>query len=226
MDKKYGAKLTLQEKVYQELRHSLMVGAFVPGQALSLRKLAASLNTSLMPVREAVNRLTAERAFEILPNRTIIVPSMGREKLAELMRWRKNLEGAAAEEACLKVSSHIIKQLEVLNKDLHQAVKKNELHLTLVKNQEFHFKIYEASGNNIVIPMIESLWLQAGPVIYFSLASPQIVWNGSHHLNAIEGLKDKNPAVVKAAIEDDIQHMADFLLDSHMFNASGLRPIN
>lgn len=226
MDKKYGAKLTLQEKVYQELRHSLMVGAFVPGQALSLRKLAASLNTSLMPVREAVNRLTAERAFEILPNRTIIVPSMGREKLAELMRWRKNLEGAAAEEACLKVSSHIIKQLEVLNKDLHQAVKKNELHLTLVKNQEFHFKIYEASGNNIVIPMIESLWLQAGPVIYFSLASPQIVWNGSHHLNAIEGLKDKNPAVVKAAIEDDIQHMADFLLDSHMFNTSGLRPIN
>lgn len=225
MAKENGSKQTMQQRVYQELRHSLMVGAFVPGQAISLRKLADSLQTSLMPVREAVNRLIAERAFEMLPNRTVIIPTLDEEKLAELMRWRKTLEGAAAEQACLNIKSRAIKKIVAINEELHQAVEDNELQLTLIKNQEFHFEIYQASGNTILLPMIESLWLQGGPFIFYSLASPQVVWNGEHHLKAIQAIKDKDPATVKAAIEEDIQNTADFLLKSHLFKRVTPRPL-
>lgn len=221
-----NSKQTMQQKVYQELRHSLMAGAFLPGQPISLRKLADILHTSLMPVREAVNRLTAERAFEILPNRTVIIPSMDEEKLAEIMRWRRTLEGAAAEQACLNFKSSAIKKIETINDELHQAVEDNELQLTLLKNQKFHFEIYQASGNTILLPMIESLWLQGGPFIFYSLASRQVVWNGEHHLKVIKGLKKKDPAMVKTAIEDDIQNTTDFLLKSHLINPVVPRPIS
>jgi len=226
MARSSGSKQTMQQKVYQELRRSLMVGAFVPGQNISLRKLAESLQTSLMPVREAVNRLIAERAFEMLPNRTVIIPTMDEEKLAELMYWRKVLEGASAEAATTNISPRRLKKIEIINEELHRAVDDNELQLTLIKNQEFHFEIYEASKNTILLPMIESLWLQGGPFLYYSLSSPQVIWNGAHHLKAIQGLKKKDSAVVKSAIEDDIQNTADFLLKSHLFRRSSPRPIN
>lgn len=217
---------TMQEKVYQELRHSLMVGAFIPGQPISLRKLSESLHTSLMPVREAVNRLVAERAFETLPNRKVVIPDMSGEKLAELMYWRKTLEGKAAEQACKKVTPALIKKVESINQKLLDAVEADDFSLTLITNQEFHFTIYQAAENSILLPMIESLWLQGGPSIYFSLASPNVLWNGQFHLQAVNALKAKDPKGIRKAIENDIQVTADFLLKSHLLRRVKPRPIS
>ena len=225
MSKTKSTKQTMQQKVYQELRHSLMIGAFVPGQAVSLRKLAESLQTSLMPVREAVNRLIAERALQMLPNRTVIIPALDENKFAELMYWRKTLESAAAEQACSNFSPALINKIETIDRELHEAVENNKLQLTLTKNQEFHFEIYQASNNTILLPMIESLWLQGGPFIFYSLASPQVVWNGAYHIKAIQAFKDKEPSAVRQAIAEDIQNTTDFLLKSHLFSKVSPRPI-
>gem|GEM_PF-199501 len=217
---------TMQQKVYQELRHSLMVGAFVPGQPVSLRKLSESLQTSLMPVREAVNLLIAERAFEMMPNRKVVIPDMSEKKLSELMYWRKVLEGKAAEQACKQVTQALIKKVVKINDELTKAVEADDFHLTLIKNQEFHFAIYEAADNSILLPMIESLWLQGGPSIYFSLVSPNVLWNGQFHLQAVDALKAKDPQALREAIENDIQVTAEFLLKSHMLRRVKPRPIS
>jgi DNA-binding GntR family transcriptional regulator len=217
---------TMQQKVYQELRHSLMVGAFIPGQPVSLRKLSESLQTSLMPVREAVNRLIAERAFEMLPNRKVVIPEMSSKKLSELMYWRKVLEGKAAEQACEQVTPALIKKVGKLNDALLKAVEADDFHLTLIKNQEFHFAIYTAADNSILMPMIESLWLQGGPSIYFSLVSPNVLWNGQFHQQAIEALQSNSPRDLRQAIENDIQVTAEFLLKSHMLRRVKPRPIS
>ena len=55
---------TVQERVYGVLRYRLMRGGFEPGQKLKIARLASALGTSAMPVREALNRLAAERAIE------------------------------------------------------------------------------------------------------------------------------------------------------------------
>lgn len=216
---------TMQQKVYQELRHSLMVGAFVPGESISLRKLAETLQTSLMPVREAVNRLIAERAFESLPNRKVIVPYLSEKKLAELMYLRKVLEGRAATQAAKKMTPEQITEITTINTKLVQAVADDDFHLTLIKNQEFHFAIYSVSENTILLPMIESLWLQGGPSIYFSLVSPNVIWDGQHHLEAIEALRAEDAKRLRKAIEQDIQVTCDFLLKSHILKRVSPRPV-
>lgn len=67
---------TLGQRVYNELRDFLMVGGVQPGEKITLRQLTSAFGTSLMPVREAVQRLAAEGALEVLPNRAIRVPIM------------------------------------------------------------------------------------------------------------------------------------------------------
>src|SRR5262249_24542396 len=75
---KAATRGTLQQRVYQALARGRMGGMFTPGEAVSLRTLAARLGTSAMPVREAVGRLIAEGALLMLPNRSVIIPRMSR----------------------------------------------------------------------------------------------------------------------------------------------------
>src|SRR5215213_9117073 len=97
-------RVTLAERVYSELRNLLMAGELAPGQKLSLRSIAETLGVSMMPVREAVTRLAADQALEVLPNRGVSVPLMTRAQFQEVTAVRIAIEGFAAEQAALRRS--------------------------------------------------------------------------------------------------------------------------
>jgi DNA-binding GntR family transcriptional regulator len=79
---------TLNDRVYREMRTMIMSGGFEPGSELTLRALAQALQVSLMPVRDAISRLVVERALEMLPNRTVIVPEITADRFLEIRRVR------------------------------------------------------------------------------------------------------------------------------------------
>ncbi|MCA3675420.1 MAG: GntR family transcriptional regulator, partial [Methylobacterium sp.] len=56
---------TLGDKVYAHIRRLLISGRLAPGDRMSLRQVADVLGVSMMPVREAVSRLVADRAIEV-----------------------------------------------------------------------------------------------------------------------------------------------------------------
>lgn len=212
----------LQDRVVAQLHRGLMIGAFVPGQTISLRKLADTLGTSAMPVREAINQLTAANVLEMLPNRTACVPRMTAARFDELSKVRQAIEGMAAEMACHRVTPQLIKRLEKVNAELLRAIKARDILGCLTRNQEFHFTLYEAANSEMLLPLIEPLWLQAGPIMYFSLISPDMPWDASAHSDVLKALADKDPAAVRRAIERDIRTTASYLLKSSVFRgASG-----
>lgn len=207
----------LQDRVVSQLRRGLMIGAFVPGQTISLRKLADHLGTSAMPVREAINQLTAAHALEMLPNRTVCVPRMTPARFEELTRARHALEGMAAELACQRVTPQLVKRLAKLNAELQRAIRSRDVLTCLSKNQEFHFTLYEAADSGVLAPLIESLWLQAGPIMYFSLIAPDMAWDASAHGDLLKALAAREPAAARRALERDIRNTASYLLKSSVF---------
>lgn len=212
----------LQDRVVAQLHRGLMIGAFVPGQTISLRKLADSFGTSAMPVREAINQLTAANVLEMLPNRTVCVPRMTAARFDELSRVRQALEGMAAEMASRNATPQLIQRLEKSNVALLRAIEARDILGCLTKNHEFHFTLYQAANSEMLLPLIEPLWLQAGPIMYFSLISPDMPWDASAHSDVLEALVNRDPAAVRRAIERDISNTASYLLKSSVFRgASG-----
>ena len=209
---------TLQQQVYEELRHNLMVGAFIPGQSVTLRSLAKRLGTSPMPIRQAINRLIAERALEMLPNRSVVVPRMSREKFAELSMLRQTLEGMAAAEAARHAKPALVQKLEKINAELQRVVERRDVLRVLDLNRQFHFTIYAASTYQVLVPMIELLWLQAGPFMYFSLSGPSVRWDTSRHKEAIAAIEAGDAKAIRRAIERDIGATADYLLENILFS--------
>jgi DNA-binding GntR family transcriptional regulator len=220
----------MQSRVLAELRHGLMVGAFVPGQTITLRRLAEMLGTSPMPVREAINQLTAANALEILPNGSVAVPRMSAERFKELTRVRQTLEGLAAEMACANTTAEFVRQLTAINGRLREAIKGRQVLRSLAMNQEFHFALYGAAQSAILSPLIESLWLQAGPIMYLSLTQSDEPWDASCHDDVVAALKTGNPNSCRRAIQRDIGEMAKSLLRSSIFRGgngglTGLTPV-
>ena len=153
----------VQDRVYDELRRWLMVGHFLPGEPITLRNLANELGVSPMPVRAALRHLIAEGGIEMLPNRTMRVPHMTRKRLLELLSLRRELEGMATVQACRNMTDKDLAQVEKIHASTMRALKAGNATRVLALNQHFHFTIYGFARSWVLMPMIEALWLRAGP---------------------------------------------------------------
>ncbi len=201
----------LQAEVSQRLRTALMAGQFVPGQMLSLRQLAHQLGTSPMPVRGALGQLIASGVLETLPSGSVAVGRMTPRRFVEITRARKALEGMAAEMACRNAAPRLLPELQRINERLHRAIADRDILACLRLNQAFHFTLYAASESEVLPPLIESLWLRAGPFMYFSLAAPATPWDASGHDRVIAALRRGDARATRQAIEQDIGGSATYL---------------
>lgn len=210
------------EQVLHYMRRGLMVGAFVPGQVMSLRKLAAGFGTSPMPIREVLSRLVAANALEGTKGGSVRVPRLSAEKLADLFAVRELLEGMATELAAKHATAALISELSSINKQLLTAIEKRDILHCLSNNQKFHFTLYKASGSEVLMPLIESLWLQFGPTMYMSLLIPSVPWDASDHDIILQALKDGNAASAKRSIVHDIRTTGKALLSANMAQGSDM----
>lgn len=209
----------VQDKVLAGLRYGLMSGLFVPGQVFSLRKLAATFGTSAMPVRESLSRLIAANALEEMPNRSVRVPRLSTESLAELFELRVRVEGLAARIAAGKITDEALRELVKINQTVKEAHDNAAMADVLKANQNFHFTLYRLTESTILLPMIEGLWLRSGPTMYFSLSSPGL-WDSSSHLDILEALERRDPDASEAAMGRDIMKTGNYLIQQ---SRSGVR---
>lgn len=155
-------KTNLHQLAYAQLRQALMAGMFKPGAALTLRGLAAALGTSIMPARDAVLRLIGEQALE-RAGRGVRVPRLDEQRAGDVLRFRIALEGEAAGLAAARATPAQIAAIERAAVRTEKCRLSGNLERFLIANQEFHFAIYRAAHSELVVSMIETLWLQIGP---------------------------------------------------------------
>jgi DNA-binding GntR family transcriptional regulator len=204
---------TLTERAYAQLRRSLMAGAFMPGQKITIRTIAAALGVSPTPARDALNRLAAERALELGPNRTVFVPKVTKERIAEIYRIRLVLEAMATEVATPNLDSTALTELEDLNLRIVGAMDRKDYKSVLRENERFHFTIYQASNLPTLCNIIESLWLQIGPAFNFLYPEFDQTRKGVNaHRTLMNALRRHDPAAARAAIELDLRGGEDRLL--------------
>jgi DNA-binding GntR family transcriptional regulator len=201
---------TLHDRVYAELRRSLIHGAFATGEMLRIQELAEKLQTSTMPVREALARLVSEQALEALPNRSVRVPVINRERLQDLARARTLIEGQIVVLALPNLTAADFARLRQLAGECEAAFRSDDrdrARITTELNHAFHYFIYRAARSAVLIPIIESLWLQSGPYVQAAaiLHQEQRDLPGAHHHWAlIEAMERGDEAGAIKALTDDI----------------------
>jgi DNA-binding GntR family transcriptional regulator len=204
---------TLHERVYEEVKKAIMGGSIAPGQPMTIRALAKALGTSVMPVREALRRLVAERALELLPNRSVSLPVMTADKFDQIYRIRVALEGLMAETAAKFITPDELHRMSRLNDEMIAKLRQGTKRY-LALNQEFHFQLYQAARMPLAMSIVETLWLQIGPFLHHvktDFGAPNFL---NHHEAMLKAMAQRDGPKARAAIEADITEAAQTILHS------------
>ncbi len=198
--------LTLNDRAYAAIKQSLISGKFAPGEVLVIRKLADLYGISATPIREALQRLVAERALEIAQNRSIVVPRLTLPRFEELTSIRIALEGAAGERATARFPDAALAEVKALYTSMGRAIDAHNGSLYLALNEAFHFAIYAEANAPLLLDMVRDLWVRVGPYLSRLMESAAYVPHSNDaHRMIVEALERRDGSAVRAAIEDDIR---------------------
>ncbi len=110
----------LNQRAYDEIRRRILDGEFLPASPISEYQLAAELNISRTPVREAIKRLEEEGLMWSIPNKGTFIAELSAHDIMEIYQVREGLEGMAARIAAEQMLEKDILLLEKEIELLHE----------------------------------------------------------------------------------------------------------
>jgi len=196
---------TLQDHVYRQLCELILNGEIAPGQLITIQALADVFGVSAMPVREALQRLSAARVLAVISGRSIGIPPLTGERLVDLRRVRLEVESLAAIWAIPNIDAPEIDKLEKSVRAMDAAVQSGDNRQYLRGNREFHFTIYQAARSESLLAIIETLWLQISPYFHLLRASGNYFKANKQHQLILAAIRRRDAAAVSLGVRDDIE---------------------
>ncbi len=149
---------TKQRLVYERLRADIVGGALQPGQVLVIDALAKRFQVSIIPVREALRQLQAERLVEIRPHTGVRVTPVDVAALDEIFALLGALETASALAALPRMTAEDLRALATWVDALESAVEHGDSAAFEAANREFHLLPCRVAGFDRAQNMLQSLF--------------------------------------------------------------------
>lgn len=204
---------TLQDQAYRQITELIADGSIVPGQMVTVQSLADAFKVSPMPVREALKRLTAEKALTVVSGRSMGIPPLSRERLTDLRNVRVEIESTAAAWAAGRIDAATLEILKGHLEALEAADRASDSNLYVRANYAFHFAMYRAAGSPIMLHIIKTLWLQISPYFHLLHNSGNYSTANQQHNEMFEALTRRDSKTIRTSIKADIDAAYKILLD-------------
>ena len=208
MDSPIVINSTIQEQVYQIIRHEVVNRVFHEGEQLKEAELAQRFNVSRSPVREALHRLAGDGMLTIIPNRGIFVKEFDEKYIIDVLDLRRLLEQRALENLPEKLTPQIAGELTRMRGEMADLIRRSDTdldtHATL--DTSFHNLIMDINDNTFISEVAAKISALNSMFRYISLQSDvRALESQQQHIEMIDamlaGETDKSVAIYKDHIE-------------------------
>ena len=213
-----GGMFTKNDYAYAELQRRILTGVLPAGAVIPQAKLAAEIGVSTTPLREAIRRLSAEGMVELEAHRDARVTPVSADEARHLYQVRENLDPLAAALAAQTRTASDIAAISAAFDRLSPIASESDLD-ALVRHREFHRTVYRASGNPVLIDILERLWDKADRYRVIGL---------SHRGDSPEDrsrVTAEHRAIMEAVADGDADR-ANAVMREHIGNSLGRRAID
>jgi DNA-binding GntR family transcriptional regulator len=191
-------------RAYQLLREAIATGRRKPGDRVLEKELAASLEMSRTPVREAIAALEADGLVSIDGARGRVVTKLDYQSVMELYAVREVLEATAAGLAARNASDmEILALREMLSLEEQILDEPGKL---ADHNRRFHEAIYHCSHNRYILKMLQ--YIQTGMLLLqpAGRTGPARRETGlAEHRAIVDAIEARDPAASEAAIRHHVR---------------------
>ena len=208
---------TKNDYAYAEVRSRILTGVLEPGAVIGQARLAEELGVSTTPLREAIRRLAAEGMITLEAHRDARVTDVTAQEAKHLYEVRESVDplaaGLAAERRTDADLTDMRKALNALT-----PLRGSATLGALMAHREYHRAIYRASGNILLIDILERLWDKADRYRLIGLQSSSDSPDDSSRVEA------EHQALFDAVAAQDAA-LAQTVMRNHILHSLGRRAI-
>lgn len=180
-------------EIAETLEREIVLGKLKANQRLVETEVSKRFEVSRTPVREAMRKLESSGFVIFVPHKGWRVKEISLKEVEEIYVIRANLSFLSTKIACNNLSQTKLAVLEKVLEGFESAVKSNNVSRYFDLNVRFHCIIEEASKNNTLVKMLNSLDKITLRYRFLSLSLPdRLAQSLNEHSKIVEALRNKN----------------------------------
>lgn len=193
---------SLRDRAYEAIRRRIIEVELPPGRRLIERDLAAELEVSRIPLREALRLLSAEGLVIVVPGRGTIVSPFTPADVDDLFDVRASLETTAIRLAAERADQTDLARLrDILSKSGECQDQPRQL---TDLNVDFHSEIVKASGNNLLQTLMRPLDSRLRWLFHLAIGLDPVVQCQAHEAIYV-ALENRDSALAQRLMLEHIE---------------------
>lgn len=140
-----------------QLEADLLAGNFRPAEWLKQSDLEQTYQANRFDVRMALIELRARRLLVHVPNRGFRVIDLSDDERAKLVDTRTILECAAARMVAKNATTDDVTELTAISDEFEKQIETADQDTLRETNNRFHDRLYQISGNSVLVNEIKEL---------------------------------------------------------------------
>lgn len=203
------------QHAYATIRERIESREYSPGYRLVLSRIAADLDMSVVPVREALRQLEAEDLVNFEPNVGAHVSMVDDTQYRHSMQTLAILEGAATALAVRQMTPKDMAAARVINEDMQRSLTDFNPHSFTKLNQQFHTMLFDRCINPRMLELVRSEWARLGGLrdSTFAFIPGRARDSVAEHEHILKLIESRAPLT---AIEDAVRRHRRATLDTYL----------
>jgi DNA-binding GntR family transcriptional regulator len=191
------------------LREAIIVGELPPGSPLRLEELAASLDMSISPVREAIRYLETVGLAEHVAYRGARVTELNVDDMRDVYEVRTALEVSAVRRAAVRFAEDDDATLSGILADLDGAYQRGDHRAIVHGNTAFHSQLAKASGSRwvgrLLLPTFETTERYGAAVLRAGRPNETMAIEAEGHTEILDALRTHDPDAAERAMRRHLE---------------------
>jgi DNA-binding GntR family transcriptional regulator len=201
----------LSREIASYIRDLIMSGQLRSGDPLNIDRIAKELDTSITPVREALQTLRAEGFAQFEPRRGFRVAPLSQADVRDLFLVHAQLAGELAARAAAHITVADLERVEQLQQQTREAVVRDAADEVAELNFAFHRTINHAAGSPKLRWLLGTV-VRYLPRRYYAAIPGWLDASVRDHDAIIDALRSHAPERARHSMTGHVQHAGDLLV--------------
>lgn len=186
-------KLTLSQKIAEDIASKIVVGTIKPGERLIEDELTELYGTSRSPIREALYLLENQGVVERIPRKGVMVRNHTKKEINDLYDAIYSIQEVVLKKGMETCTKEQIDGLYAIMEEMEQSIEKQEFKQCFLLIENLQLKLFELPRNTTFEDLYQRLNKRWTTFRYLALSHPEsLIRSMREYRELIEGIEQKD----------------------------------
>jgi DNA-binding GntR family transcriptional regulator len=212
----------IHDQIVPHLRRDIVENRWKSGERLSEPLLCKEFGVSRTPLRQALNTLEAEGLIRLIPHVGAVVTDPDDAEVGERMEILIALEQLAATRVTEAARPEVLREIQQIQREMHDASKKGDAARYYALNDQFHLAIVHGTGNRSLVNMHEKIMWHVHRERHRVNFGEQVTSDSaSSHEELLGAITKRKPEAAGLAMRRHLEHVGRLMLAHRQAQRAG-----